>query len=142
MLQLPISIGPDNDLLDSVLSDIPDDIELAIEFRDRSWLTRTTFDILEDHDVALCLVDSPEMVIDDIVTAHFSYVRWHGRTGADFNYPAETIQEWADRLEDLPVDKVYGFWNNDLAAHAPKNATSLIEILENKAVQLVPPSRA
>ena len=59
------------------------------------------------------------------VTTDLCYVRWHGRSGPGYEYSTKELEEWAGILQRLPVDNVYGYFNNDVGAMAPRNALAL-----------------
>ncbi len=136
LVQLPPGLGPDHALLESFLALLPADLRYAVEFRDERWISSRTLAMLEVHKVALCLIDAPHARISGMATAPFAYVRWHGRTGADYDYSEEELRAWARELDDLPVDEVYGYFNNDVGAHAPYDAMDLLRMLgQRKVVQ-------
>jgi uncharacterized protein YecE (DUF72 family) len=58
-----------------------------------------------------------------------SYVRWHGRSGPGYEYATKELERWAELLNQLPVDQVYGYFNNDVGGWAPRNALAMNDIL-------------
>ncbi len=132
LVQLPPNLPPDNVLLEKFLMALPRSASYAIEFRDRSWLTSRTYDLLERNGVALVLTDLPAPRSDAVVTADLCYIRWHGRSGPGYAYSMEELKVWAGILLDLPVDSVFGYFNNDVGAAAPRNALALQHILGPK----------
>lgn len=131
LIQLHPKIKPDPSVLESFVSILPANLRYAVEFRDRGWLTNGTRRVLEKYGIATCLVDSPKLFIADEVTASFAYVRWHGRKAwYHYNYSKAEIDEWARRLARLPVDAVFGYWNNDVEANAPKNCLEMKRVLQ------------
>lgn len=128
LIQLPPSLKPNKVVLESFLAALPDDRRFAIEFRNESWFTDDIRSALEKYGIATCLVDSPKLNVDNEVTASFSYVRWHGRgSWYSYDYSKSEIDEWAKKLRSLPVSEVFGYWNNDVDANAPKNCLALIK---------------
>ncbi len=131
LIQVHPGLKPDAKRLEGFLRALPDDRMFAVEFRNKDWFTSGTRSILEKYGVALCLVDSPKFCLMHEVTAPFSYVRWHGRESwYYYDYSKEEIKEWADALEGLAVDSVYGYWNNDVDANAPRNCLSMLRRLK------------
>jgi len=133
LVQLPPSLPPDLPRLTAFLDLFPPGQKVAVEFRDRGWLTSRTFKELEARSCAVCLVDGDERYLAP-ATADFAYVRWHGRGGAAYSYSDEEIGEWADLLDRLPVRDVYGYWNNDLEGAAPRNAQRMMDILRPRLI--------
>ena len=60
-----------------------ENVPLAVEFRHQEWLRESVYDTLHELDIALICVDEPNLPKlikpSDRVTAHFSYIRFHGR---------------------------------------------------------------
>ncbi len=47
-------------------------------------------------------------------TASFAYIRWHGsKAWYSSRYSRHELQRWADIIRNLPVQHVYGYFNND-----------------------------
>ncbi|RMF85387.1 MAG: DUF72 domain-containing protein, partial [Planctomycetota bacterium] len=116
---------------------------LAVEIRNKTWLTRTYFDLLRRRRATAALVEHAwlppiERVIEkhDVVTGPFSYVRLIGdrqaieqvtktwdrvvldRTG-DLRRVARSLRRIAERVP------VYMFVNNHYAGHGPDTARTL-----------------
>ena len=133
LIQLHPGLKPDTERLEGFLRSLPSNHRFAMEFRDERWFSPSTRSVLERYDVATCLIDSPKLQIKDEVTAPFSYVRWHGRgSWYNYDYSQEEVEEWADTLKDLPVNAVYGYWNNDVNANAPRNCQSMLRCLKKR----------
>lgn len=130
LIQLPPGLKPNLTVLEDFLTILPGRTRFAIEFRNRDWFSPKTRSMLDRYHVATCLIDSPEMRIDDEVTAPFAYVRWHGSSAwYAHDYSKAEIEKWAKNLADLDVKEVFGYWNNDVDAHAPKNCLSMLRQL-------------
>ncbi len=137
LVQLPPSLGFDPALLEQFLSSLPSDLNYTVEFRNKGWLVERTLDILRDYGVALCLVDAPNFKVREGVTAPFTYVRWHGtRPRYRGDYSEAEIREWVERLLEMDVERIFGYWNNDLGGYAPKDCLLMKSLLaeENKLI--------
>jgi uncharacterized protein YecE (DUF72 family) len=103
----------------------------ALEPRDPSWLTPDALAFLRSKNVALVLIDTPKWPSIDAVTADFVYIRFHGpeRLYAS-NYTEEQLRAWAERIRAWRARglDVYGYFNNDVPDHAPRNALRLREL--------------
>ncbi len=125
LIQLPPQLDKDLVLLDS-LGELPNEHKYAVEFRHPSWFTEGSWRTLEKHRVAACLIDSNRLQLRDVVTAPFAYIRWHGKDGKrQGNYSRDDLREWASIIDDLDVDEVFGYFNNDVGGHAPRNCQDL-----------------
>ncbi|HEY9732001.1 MAG TPA: DUF72 domain-containing protein [Drouetiella sp.] len=105
---------------------------LAFEFRDESWFEKDIIKLLEEFNCALCIVDSPDFVRKEIITASFTYIRYHGRqtlyaskyTSRQLHVEAAKISKWLEK-----TTTVFAYFNNDAQAFAVKNAQELNDLL-------------
>ena len=127
LVQLRPNWNVNPERLAAFLEAAPDDQRWAFEFRDPSWLCDNIYEILREHNAALCVHD---MIPDhpDIVTADWIYRRFHGD---DYSgcYSEEDLRRIADRVkEHLGENRdVYAYFNNDVGGHAVNNARDLRE---------------
>jgi uncharacterized protein YecE (DUF72 family) len=109
----------------------------TVEFRHPSWYVDEIFEMLELHDVALCLHDRAGSVTPLRVVGPFVYVRFHGPTGAYAGaYGGDVLNHWAEWLGDQLRGgrDVFAYFNNDVEAQAPKDALALRERIEQTRV--------
>ena len=128
-------------------------IRHAIELRNPACATPEFIELLRRHQIGLVIADTAGRFpfVEDI-TSDFVYVRLHGDTklyASDYESPA--LERWARRimrwhqgreprdaprvtapLRDGAPRDVYIYFDNDMHAHAPRNAVSLRRILERK----------
>ena len=76
LFQLPPNLKVDLELLRSFLGSLPKRLQSSFEFRHASWWSEETYNILREHNVALCVAESEERDTPDIVTADFAYYRY------------------------------------------------------------------
>jgi uncharacterized protein YecE (DUF72 family) len=96
----------------------------VLEVRDRSWLTSSTYGVLERYNICLCFADWREMPVENPVTADFVYVRRHYGKAGDGNYGEDELEHdvrkirkwWKSNLD------VYIYFNNDWKGYAIENA--------------------
>jgi uncharacterized protein YecE (DUF72 family) len=127
----------DDARLESFLSILPQGMKHVLEFRHESWLDDGVFEILGRYKVGLCVFDMPYFSCPLVATADFAYIRFHGSTGLYSScYSDDELTEWARKLASLPskVKAVYVYFNNDAEAFAVRNAMTLRDYLERKAV--------
>ncbi len=137
LIQLPPSFAYEDGLpkLRRFLEIIPRDIRFAVEFRNASWLGKEDADdLLRSHNVARTIVDEPLLPPETIVTADFSFIRWHGRGKRlwySYRYCEEELEGWVPKVREVSskVKKVYGYANNHPFGHAVETALKEMELL-------------
>ncbi len=75
LFQLPPYLRCDVALLRDFLALLPGDVRAAFEFRHASWLTEEVYQLLADRNVSLCVAESDEMTVPEVITADFVYFR-------------------------------------------------------------------
>jgi len=152
LLQLSPSFSPQKHKLDELdqLMSLFCEERLAIELRNRNWLTEPnrdrTLEFFRDKNLPLVLVDAPEsehftvMQMESIVTsARLAYLRLHGRNERgyiagrsvaerfNYDYSDDEIAGIATRVSDLAeqTDEVHVAFNNNHSLYAPKAALRL-----------------
>lgn len=121
--QLPGSFTVNLKKLDKFCAVLSNDFMHTFEFRHSSWFTKEVFDVLTKHSAALCIVSSPGNLPDHVIaTSEIAYIRFHGQ-GSWYrdNYSNEDLQQWKQKLEVLPVKKLYAYFNNDIGGYAVHN---------------------
>ncbi len=117
------------------LEALPQGVRQVVEFRDPSWYVGEIRALLERHQVALCLHDKPGSTPKRERVGPFVYVRFHGSVGTpDDGYSTATLRRWATWLDAQRKDgvDVYAYFNNDVLAHAPRNAATLRRMLRGE----------
>jgi uncharacterized protein YecE (DUF72 family) len=126
---------------------------LVIEFRNASWATDETFNLLRELEIGYCCVDEPDlpglMPRLSVATSSIGYVRFHGRNAEkwwqhgssweryDYFYTPDELREWIPKVQALlnSTDKTFIFFNNHYQGSAPKNAALFAEMLGLKLVE-------
>lgn len=131
LLQLPPNWNVDPNRLDRFLTETPPDTRWAVEFRDESWLCEDIYQILRDHEAALCIHDK----IEDHprkITAGWVYLRFHG--GREGSYSSQALSASAGRIDEYLSDglDVYAHFNNDAHGWAVENAKDLRRYVTNR----------
>lgn len=133
LLQLPPTYGAIPERLDETLTLFPPDVPVAVEFRNQSWFTNQTKELLERHGAALCLADSPRRTQPAWKTADWGFVRFHEGSGRHApGYEREVLQRWVAMLGETfrATDDVYAYFNNDAAGYAIRDAITFAELAE------------
>lgn len=132
LFQLPPAWHVDLGRLSVFLDALPRNCRVAFEFRDETWFTAATYDLLARHDAACCAYDLDRRRSPIEVTADFVYVRLHGPGGPyRGTYDEGTLSWWATRFlrwqrEGLDV---YCYFDNDEAGYAARDASRLRGLL-------------
>ena len=130
--QLPPNFHRDDDRLAAFASALPGDWRHAFEFRHPSWFAPEVYDILERAGAALCIPDHPELPADPVLTAGWTYIRFHmGAEGG--RYSDRQLEEWADRIGGFTAagTDVYAYFNNDWMGYAIEDARRLKRLLRS-----------
>jgi uncharacterized protein YecE (DUF72 family) len=123
--------------------------QVAVEFRHASWVEPealgSTLDLLTSLGAAYVCVDEPRLEGPTVLpplaaaTADISYVRFHGRNAATWNfYSEQELAQWVGPVRYLQdqAASTYLMFNNCFADYAPKNAQMMQSLLEQQ-----PPAR-
>ncbi len=123
LFQLPPNLAIDLPRLESFLASIPEDIPCAFEFRNKSWLVDTVFELLEQHRVALCLAESEKLIVPQRVTADFVYFRLRKE-----EYSEPELAEIAEKVKALLADgkNVYVFFKHEESPAGARYAEHLL----------------
>ncbi|MFI5413898.1 MAG: DUF72 domain-containing protein, partial [Candidatus Lutacidiplasmatales archaeon] len=132
LLQLPPSLPFEPTTVRRFYETLPRDLPVAVEFRERSWLTPESIELLREFGLAYVTVDGPHLPVALEVTAAFAYIRWHGHGSPlwyDYTYSAPELTAWVPRVRALTenVATVYGFFNNHFRGDAATNCRTLSE---------------
>ena len=160
LVQLPNRFhrSPTNRAYLARLLDELGDLPVAVEFRNASWANDRVFVELERRRVALVTVDGPRLPglfpsLDTVTQPDLVYARFHGRntqgwySGSknqqfDYDYRRDELAEWVEtRLERMArsARRAFVFFNNHVAAQAPKDAEILEGLLRGRGFQVVSP---
>jgi uncharacterized protein YecE (DUF72 family) len=144
LIQLGPDFGPvELPALAAFLPLLPRELDFAVEFRQRGWLSEGVLALLAEHRVALALTDArwiPRHVMLKLAerpTSDFAYVRWMGPDRELVDYSriqvdrSREIAAWAAVLPALvaKVRVVYGYANNHFAGHSPATVQMLQEAM-------------
>jgi len=134
--QFPPTFNLDIDRFKEFLETIkPYNIKYAFEFRNKTWLNKKIYSLLEKQNAALCVADYPDYLNNLPVTADFIYIRRHGKEGNYASlYSTESLKEDAKFIKASSKTKkdLFIYFNNDAFGYAPKNAEELITLTNKK----------
>jgi uncharacterized protein YecE (DUF72 family) len=130
LVQLSPNFAYDYARLDYFLSQVPDWMRVAVEFRHPSWHQEAIFQLLERHQAAYCVMSGAGLPCILRATAPVVYVRLHGPDPGWLyggSYSDDDLRWWADRLREWEYGgkEVFVYFNNDGGGHAVRNAFTL-----------------
>ncbi|WP_447601963.1 DUF72 domain-containing protein [Nitrospira sp. Nam80] len=113
-------------------------LRLVCEFRHDSWFTDETYRLLNQQGAALCIADGSKYARRDVITADFTYIRYHGRSRMfASDYSDAELAEEATRIRRYRREglDVFVYFNNDAMGYAVKNARALRALLEDQVAR-------
>ena len=149
ILQFAYDFNPEyQQRLDTFLELLPEDIRIAVEIRNRAWLTEDFKALLKKHRTALVLQDLHYMPKVDWITTDFTVIRWLGRRKDISVFDriqidrTEAMQAWAGRVAQFLQDDVdvFGFFNNHYAGHSPESVRQFAAMLNLPLSSPAPPA--
>jgi uncharacterized protein YecE (DUF72 family) len=132
LFQLPPRWRANVPRLRAFLATLPAGLRYTFEFRDPTWFVPEVYDLLAEHDAALCIHDfrgheSPKMVVTGWV-----YIRLHGpEVGYQGRYTTQQLADWAGAISACARQglDIYCYFNNDMAGYAVSEALELQAML-------------
>jgi len=132
LFQLSPQMRIDRERLAEFLDILPRRHRYSVEFRHPSWYVAEIFDVLRNHDVALCISDHDSAPAPWEATAQHVYVRAHGTAERYCGpYHANTLRAWARRLAIWRDEgrAIFCYFDNTMTGHAPHDAKRLRALL-------------
>jgi uncharacterized protein YecE (DUF72 family) len=128
--------GATREALAEFLGDLPARFRYAVEFRSDSWLTRKTVDLLEDHGIALGLVEGKgldrgaSLRAAAQMTTSFAYVRLMGpvdleKTDRLQREEDELVDLWIAEIGRLTASEVYIYLSNYFEGFSPASVQKI-----------------
>jgi uncharacterized protein YecE (DUF72 family) len=93
LFQLPPNLKMDAALLKDFLGLLPRTLPAAFEFRHESWFVESTWELLREKSIALCVAETETRMTPDVATAGFVYYR--------FRKPSYTREECKLMIERI-----------------------------------------
>ena len=131
LFRVPENIHRDDARLLMMLNAWPRDIPLVAEFQHASWHVDEVFELLREHDAALCATDLDEGDPPDLrLTGRLIYLRLRRTT-----YTEDDLAAWADRLAAFIAagTDCYVFLRHDANGESAIRALRMREMLADAA---------
>lgn len=136
LFQLPPNMKCDRERLAQFLAMLSGRYRYTFEFRNADWYRPAIFELLADHDAALCISDHNAAPAPREATASFVYIRNHGASGHYHgSYCEEALADWAKTIRRWRTQGrgVWCFFDNDVKSAAPCEAGRLLAMLPLRA---------
>jgi len=123
LFQLPPNLKADSALLKDFLALLPRTVPSAFEFRNASWFTEATWELLKSSNAALCVAETETMTTPDVATANLVYYRFRKPS-----YTGEERCSMIDRIgEHVAAGRnVYAYFKHE---ETPEGALYAVEML-------------
>jgi len=126
LFQFPRSFHADRPALKDFLGLIPGSMSCAFEFRSPSWLDVEILDLLRERGCSLCIADSDENPINEIInTAPWGYLRLRRSDHKDAD-----LSEWMKRILSQKWERAFVFFKHEEEAKGPEMAMRFHELAE------------
>ena len=124
LFQLPPNFRKDVSRLSDFLAYLPP-CRVAFEFRHASWFDEDVFELLRDHQAALCVADADDgLDVPFVSTADFGYVRLRRP-----DYDDATLAAWAAQMRAANWREAFVFFKHEDAGTGPRLVSRLLELL-------------
>jgi uncharacterized protein YecE (DUF72 family) len=126
LVQLPLYMKQDYTLLETFLTQKPEPIRIAFEFRHGSWFGGELNQLLSKYNTALCVADTEDMKPVFERTAYFAYVRL--RQDA---YSKPAVKKWSERIQEFAgnLGDCFIYFKHDETGNAANMAAEFSSML-------------
>jgi uncharacterized protein YecE (DUF72 family) len=110
LFQLPPFTKFSRELLDGFLSRTSGIEPKVFEFRNRSWFTEATYDLLEEHGAGFCISETEDMEPTFKVTGGIAYFRLRKDS-----YDEKSVAKWGAKISEVSrgADECYVYLRHD-----------------------------
>lgn len=124
LFQLPPYLRKDVDLLRDYLAVLPPELRAAFEFRHASWLSDEVYRLLADRNISLCVAESDQLVVPEVITADFVYFRLRKP-----DYTPDEVAATRERAQELVAagKDVFVFYKHEDTPEGALNAEQLLD---------------
>jgi uncharacterized protein YecE (DUF72 family) len=124
LFQTPSHLKKDIPRLASFLKALPGERRAAFEFRSASWFDQELFDLLREHNAALCIAEAEEGVeVPFQPTADWGYLRLRRP-----DYDDAALQSWIDRIAQTGWRDTFIFFKHEDEGKGPEMAARYLKL--------------
>ena len=134
--QFPPTLSVDIERFENFLEILkPYCLRNTFEFRNKTWINKRVFELLNLEGAAPCMADWPDFLDKLPLESDFVYIRRHGEEGSyATSYSIKSLEKDAKRIKSYLRQKkdVFIYFNNDASGYAPRNALELVTLTGKK----------
>jgi uncharacterized protein YecE (DUF72 family) len=124
LFQTPPYLKKDIPRLRDFLAKIPRERRVAMEFRHESWFDNELFDLLREHQSALCVAEAEDGVeVPFESTADWGYLRLRRP-----DYGDAELKDWSKRIQEKDWRDVFIFFKHEDEGKGPEMANRFLEL--------------
>jgi uncharacterized protein YecE (DUF72 family) len=124
LYQLPPYFKKDISRLENFMDSLPADIKAAFEFRNNTWFDNEVYDLLREKNYALCVSDTDENPVNEIIpTADWTYLRLRKTDYDDYS-----LKNWKERISEQNWSDAYIFFKHEDEGKGPEFAKKFLDI--------------
>ena len=124
LFQLPPWLRKDLPLLRNFFPLLPSRFRVAFEFRHQSWFDEEVFELLHDHQVALCIAEAEgSLEVPFVATADWGYLRLRRPDYGDVE-----LKEWLERVRKQEWKDTFIFFKHEEEGRGPRMAERFLEL--------------
>jgi uncharacterized protein YecE (DUF72 family) len=124
LFQLPPNMKKDAARLADFLALLPKGQRAALEFRHPSWFDDEIFDLLRDHQAALCIAEAEnDLEVPFVSTAPWGYLRLRQP-----DYTRAQLKAWAKRVREQEWQDAFVFFKHEDEGKGPRLAKQFLEL--------------
>jgi uncharacterized protein YecE (DUF72 family) len=125
LVQLPPNFKKDVPRLRAFLALLTPGCRAAMEFRHPSWFNDEVFELLREHQAALCVADAADdLEVPFVATADWGYLRLRRP-----DYDGAALAAWAARTAAQAWRDCFVFFKHEDAGKGPQLASRLLDVL-------------
>jgi uncharacterized protein YecE (DUF72 family) len=124
LFQLPPNMKKDAPRLREFLALLPTNRRVALEFRHESWFDEEVFQLLRDHQAALCIAEAEDGVeVPFVSTADWGYLRLRR---PDYGDPE--LKAWLEKVRGPAWRDAFIFFKHEEEGKGPLMAKRFVEL--------------
>jgi uncharacterized protein YecE (DUF72 family) len=126
LFQMPPNLKKDTPRLRDFLALLPRACRAAMEFRHASWFDDEVFNLLREHQAALCIAEAEDnLEVPFVATANWGYLRLRRP-----DYGDAELKAWVKRVREQDWQDAFVFFKHEDEGKGPQMAKRFLELAE------------
>ncbi len=131
LFQTPPNFECNVERLRGFLELLPPPTLAAFEFRHQSWFTEQVFELLREHQAALCIAETDnDLQVPQVATAGWGYLRLR-----KLDYGTKELTQWASWIRRQAWRDAFVFFKHEDSGKAPQFARDFLHIADTARPQ-------